>query len=251
MRREYERQKSAVAEQYDHDKELLKGKVENVKNEVCYFFHFSLFGLIKFVSFQTKGWYNWLFPSTPNSADKAKAEAESAVKRASSSVSDAANRTSSTLTDATNRASNAISSTTNQASDYIDRQASAAGKSVRENISAAEKLAREKSDDLENYAKKQLDSTRGFVQESKEEVRQSGRSWFSWGGEKVDQGKEKVEEAKDNLDRRASGVKESLKDGLLAVEKKVEEGSQKAQEKTKKMQIVYSSALSGRLTFFV
>lgn len=68
------------------------------------------------------------------------------------------------------------------------------------------------------------DEAKRVVEEGVEGVKETGKGWLGWGASK-----------KDAVVDRAAEMKEGAKDGLLAAEKKVERGAQKAQEQTKKM----------------
>lgn len=77
---------------------------------------------------------------------------------------------------------------------------------------AQDELAREKA-----IAEQKAHDVAAYAKATGESVKEEGKSWWNWGGSKAEDGKE------------------GLRNAALAAEKKVEEGAQVAQEKTKRV----------------
>lgn len=69
----------------------------------------------------------------------------------------------------------------------------------------------------ESTARSAYNETASAAEQAKRDTEREAKSWWNWSGDKAQEGKE------------------SLKDGLLAAERGVEHGAQKAQYETKKL----------------
>lgn len=97
------------------------------------------------------------------------------------------------------------------------RQASSWSNWASRKTDEAKSAVSDAASSAEATAKSAYNDAASAAEQAKRDTEREAKSWWNWSGEKAQEGKE------------------SLKDGLLAAERKVEHGAQKAQYETKKL----------------
>ena len=149
---------------------------------------------------QTKSWLNWGAAKAEDAKDAAETELDRTKRAAEREASPRSqcDRLHDELTDAPPQASSWSS--------WASRKTDEAKSAVSDAASSAESTARSA------YSETAL-----AAEQAKRDTEREAKSWWNWSGDKAHEGKE------------------SLKDGLLAAERGVEQGAQKAQYETKKL----------------
>ncbi|GAA5910364.1 hypothetical protein JCM6882_003262 [Rhodosporidiobolus microsporus] len=140
---------------------------------------------------EASSWFNWGENKAENAKDKAGAEWD----RAKQGAKDEANSWSS----------------------WTSAKASDAQAAVSSAASSVESASRDAYNATTNAASSAYNATTGAAQNAGDKVKDEGKSWWNWSGDKAADGKQ------------------SLKEGLLTAEHSVERGAQDAQRETKKL----------------
>ncbi|GAA5992415.1 hypothetical protein JCM10908_000806 [Rhodotorula pacifica] len=176
-------------------------------------------------------WFDWMGPghdlhlrSVERKLDQWEAEGKSTLDQAANSVKetyrDAKAETKSWLNwgaakaeDAKDAAETELERTKRAA----EREASSWSSWASRKTEEAKSTVSDAASSAESSAKSAYNDAASAAEQAKRDTEREAKSWWNWSGEKAQEGKE------------------SLKDGLLAAERGVEHGAQKAQYETKKL----------------
>lgn len=180
------------------------------------------------VKAESKSWFSWGEKKASNEYYSAKAEAKDAANSVSNAAEDARRGVANAADDARRGLSNAAEDARRKyenatrdaipaaadkltsAYDKVEREAKSAYNSTAQTVNAAYNSAA-------TSAERAADDAARKANEAEAKVKSEGKSWLNWGSAK------------------AEDAKGTVKDGLLAAERSVEHGAQKAQDETKKL----------------